>query len=78
CAFNFDDHEEYNGTWSPEIIEVFEREIKAGRYAAVLWMDDKFTERFPNYRLVKMSQSLPERYFPIYLYVPEQPPMKSE
>ncbi|CAN5763169.1 hypothetical protein BH24ACI1_BH24ACI1_27250 [soil metagenome] len=78
CAFNFDDHEEYNGTWSPELIEIFEREIKAGRYAAVLWMDDKFTERFPNYRLIKMSQSLPERFFPIYLYVPEQPPMKSE
>ncbi len=71
CAFNFDDYQEYSSTWSPELIEIFEREIKAGRYAAVLWMDDKFTERFPNYRLIKMSQSLPERYYPIYLYVPE-------
>ena len=73
CAINFDDFEEYNGTWSPELIEIFEREIKMGRYAAVIWYDDKFTERFPNYRLIKMSQNLPERYFPVYLYVPEKP-----
>ncbi len=71
CAFNFDDHQEYSSTWSPELIEIFEREIKAGRYAAVIWGDDKFTERFPNYRLIVMSQSLPERYYPIYLYVPQ-------
>ena len=71
CAFNFDDYMEYSGTWSPELIEIFEREIKAGRYAAILWEDDKFTERFPNYRLIKMSQSPPEKYYPIYLYVPE-------
>lgn len=73
CKFNFDDFEEYNGTWSPELIEIFEREIKQGRYAAILWYDDKFTERFPNYRLIKMSQNPPEKYFPVYLYVPEKP-----
>ncbi len=71
CKFNFDDFEEYSGTWSPELIEIFEREIKQGRYAGIIWYNDKFTERFPNYRLVKMAQSPPERYFRMYLYVPE-------
>jgi 4-amino-4-deoxy-L-arabinose transferase-like glycosyltransferase len=71
CTFNFDDFGEYYSTWDPELTEIFEREVKAGRYTAVLWMDDKFTERFPNYRLVKMSQSVPYKYYPIYLYVRE-------
>jgi hypothetical protein len=71
CAFNFDDYGEYSGTWSPELIEIFEREIKAGRYVVILWADDKLEERFPNYRLIKMSQSPPEKYYPIYLYVRE-------
>lgn len=74
CAFNFDDFEEYEGTWSPELSEIFEREIKAGNYAAIIWYNDKFSERFPNYRLVKMSQNLPEKYFPVYLYVPQETP----
>lgn len=73
CVINFDDFEEYQGNWSPELIEIFEREIKMGRYATVIWFDDKFTDRFPNYRLIKMSQNPPERYFPVYLYVPEKP-----
>ena len=74
CKFNFDDFEEYQGTWSPELIEIFEREIKAGHYAAIVWYNDKFPERFPNYRLLKMSQNPPEKYFPVYLYVPQTTP----
>lgn len=74
CAFNFDDFEEYNGTWSPELSEIFEREIKQGNYAAIIWFEDNFSEKFPNYRLVKMSQNLPERFFKVYLYVPNEKP----
>lgn len=74
CQFNFDDFEEYNGGWSPELTEVFEKEIRTGQYAAIIWMDDKFMERFPNYHLIKMSQSVPEKFYPIYLYVPNAPP----
>lgn len=74
CAINFDDFEEYSGTWSPELIEVFDREVKQGKYSAIIWYDDKFAEKFPNYRLVKMSQNQPERYFKIYLYVPRETP----
>jgi len=71
CRFNFDDFEEYNGTWSPELIEIFGREIRSGRFAAIVWYDDTLQSKFPNYRLVPMSQKIPEKYFPAYLYVPE-------
>ncbi|HEX8249053.1 MAG TPA: glycosyltransferase family 39 protein [Pyrinomonadaceae bacterium] len=70
CRFQFDDFSEYEHGWSPELREAFEREVKTGRYAAILWYDDALQTRFPNYRLVPMSQSAPERSFPIYLYVP--------
>jgi hypothetical protein len=73
CRFQFDDFSEYEHGWSPELREAFEREVKTGRYAAILWYDDVLQTRFPNYRLVPMSQSAPERSFPIYLYVPVSP-----
>lgn len=74
CRFHFDDFAEYEIGWSPELGELFEREIKAGRYAAILWYDDTLQSRFPNYRLVPMSQNEPERFFPVYLYVPATAP----
>lgn len=70
CRFHFDDYGEYDHGWSPELRETFEREVRTGRYAAILWYDDKLQSRFPNYRLVSMSQSPSERSFPVYLYVP--------
>jgi 4-amino-4-deoxy-L-arabinose transferase-like glycosyltransferase len=70
CQFHFDDYGEYQYGWSPELRETFEREVKTGRYAAILWYDDRLQSKFPNYRLVPMSQSAPERSFPVYLYVP--------
>ncbi len=69
CKFNFDDFEEYDGTWSPELHEIFEREIKQGRYDIIIWYDNSFQTKFPNYRLVPMSQKPPERFYPVYLYV---------
>ncbi len=74
CKFNFDDFEEYVGTWSPELTEIFEREIRQSKYSAIIWTDDKFAERFPNYRLIPMTQKLPEKYFKVYLYVPKEKP----
>lgn len=71
CVLNFDDYEEYSGDWSPELREIFEREIKQNRYSVIIWYDDKLHLKFPNYRLVPMSQDIPERYFPIFLYVRE-------
>jgi 4-amino-4-deoxy-L-arabinose transferase-like glycosyltransferase len=70
CQFNFDDFEEYVGDWAPELNEIFEREVKAGGFAAIIWYDDKLHEKFPNYRLAPMSQSPPEMYSRVYLYVP--------
>jgi 4-amino-4-deoxy-L-arabinose transferase-like glycosyltransferase len=73
CRFHFDDFSEYEHGWSPELREAFEKEVKTNRYAAILWYDDSLQTRFPNYRLVPMSQSAPERSFPVYLYVPASP-----
>jgi hypothetical protein len=70
CGFHFDDYSEYEHGWSPELREIFEKEVKSNRYAAIIWDDDKLQERFPNYRMVPMSQSAPEKFFPVYLYVP--------
>jgi hypothetical protein len=71
CEFNFDDFEEYDGGWTPELRAIFEREVTAGNYAVIIWYNDKLHERFPNYRLVPMSQKLPERYYPVFLYARE-------
>ncbi|HEX9960551.1 MAG TPA: glycosyltransferase family 39 protein [Pyrinomonadaceae bacterium] len=73
CRFHFDDFSEYEHGWSPELREIFEREVKTNRYAAILWYDDGLQTRFPNYRLVPTSQNAPERSFPVYLYVPASP-----
>jgi hypothetical protein len=69
CQLHFDDYQEYAGDWSPELREIFEREIKAGRYAVIIWYNDELHQRFPKYRLVAMSQKVPDRFYPVYLYV---------
>lgn len=74
CRFHFDDFGEYENNWAPELREIFEREIKQGRYAVILWNHDQLQTRFPNYRLVPMSQNPPERSSPVYLYVPTEKP----
>jgi hypothetical protein len=69
CAFYFDDYGEYIGDWSPELRAIFENEVRAGRFAVIVWRKNDLQEEFPNYRLVPMSQNVPERFFPVYLYV---------
>ncbi len=69
CTFYFDDYGEYIGAWSPELNVIFEREVIAGRFAAVIWKTDDFAEKFPNYRLVPMSQPVPPKVIPVYLFV---------
>lgn len=69
CAFHFDDYGEYTTDWTPALAAIFEREVRAGRYAVVVWDRADFEEKFPNYRLIKMTQKEPERFFPVYLYV---------
>lgn len=73
CALEFDDIGEYDIGWSPELNEIFEREIKSGRYAAIIWYNDHLQERFPNYRLVEMRENLPHRAFPVFLYERAEP-----
>jgi hypothetical protein len=69
CQFYFDDYGEYIGDWSPELRAIFEREVSAGRFAVIIWKKENFQEEFPNYELKPMSQPVPERFFPVYLYV---------
>ncbi|HVE58196.1 MAG TPA: glycosyltransferase family 39 protein [Pyrinomonadaceae bacterium] len=71
CAFEFDDFGEYTGNWSPVLSAIFEKEVRAGRFAVIIWDSDKLQTRFPNYRLVPMTENLPERFTPVYLYVRE-------
>ncbi|MGC2234699.1 MAG: glycosyltransferase family 39 protein [Pyrinomonadaceae bacterium] len=74
CSFEFDDFEEYQGDWSPELRGIFEREVKAGSYAVIIWHNDRLGAQFPNYRFVPMSQKVPEGYYTPHLYVRETPP----
>ncbi len=76
CAVYFDDFEEYEGSWSSELREIFEREIKKGRFGAILWYNDKLQAKFPNYQLIPMSQKTPEKFFSVYLYVPKSTQLK--
>jgi len=69
CRFYFDDYGEYIGDWAPELNAIFEREVSAGRFAVVIWKTDDFQEKYPNYELKPMSQDIPQRVIPIYLYV---------
>lgn len=69
CAFYFDDYGEYTTGWTPELTAVFEREVRTGKFALIIWSSDRFQEKFPNYELLPMSQNIPERFFPVYLYV---------
>ena len=73
CQLHFDDFGEYVGGWSPELSEIFEKELEAGRYSVIIWNTDNLQRRFPNYHLVLMSQSPPERFWPVYLYVRRSP-----
>jgi hypothetical protein len=68
CALHFDDYQEYTSDWAPELEEIFERETRAGHYAVIIWYNDKLNLRFPNYRLVPMSQNVPDKFYPVYLY----------
>ena len=69
CQFYFDDYGEYIGDWSPELSAIFEREVKDGRFAVVIWKTDDFQATFPNYELKPMTQKVPQRVIPVYLYV---------
>jgi hypothetical protein len=69
CSLHFDDFGEYVSGWSPELVEIFERELKAGRYSVIIWNTDDLQTKFPNYHLVPMSRNPPERFYPAYLYV---------
>jgi 4-amino-4-deoxy-L-arabinose transferase-like glycosyltransferase len=69
CQLHFDDYGEYVGGWSPELTSIFRREVSSGKYAVIVWNEDDLATEFPNYRLVPMSEPLPERFFKVYLYV---------
>ena len=68
CEIHFDDYGEYIGGWSEPLTTAFENEMRRGRYAVIIWGKDDLEEQFPAYELVPMSQSPPDRFFPVYLY----------
>ncbi|MFL6468723.1 MAG: hypothetical protein ACJ72Z_12265, partial [Pyrinomonadaceae bacterium] len=72
CSFYFDDFGEYTTNWTPALRSLFENEVRAGRFSVIIWSNDNFQQEFPNYQLVRMEHPLPERFFPVYLYVLRQ------
>lgn len=67
CTLYHDDFEEYERDWSPELKAIFDREMLAGKYAAVVWYNADLQSRFPNYRLVEMPAN-PSRFHSIFIY----------
>jgi len=70
--FHFDDWLEYAVPWSPELNEIFKREVATGRYPAIIWHDSISEEKFQGYRLVRMKTPVPEKVHPVYLYVRDE------
>ena len=69
CRLYFDDYGEYIGGWSPQLSSLFEREVTAGRFSVIVWYEDNLHAKFPNYQLIRMSREVPEKFFPVYIYV---------
>jgi len=49
--------------------DLFNEAIRSRRYSAFIWGKDD--ARFPGYRYVPMRTPLPDRYYPLYLYLRE-------
>lgn len=69
--YHFDDWAEYAENWSPELNKIFRESISEKRYAAIIWHTSEVNDEFKGYRLIKMSQPLPQKHYPVFLFVRE-------
>ena len=69
--YHFDDWSEYAEHWSPELNKIFRQRIAEKHYAAIIWYTDEVNDQFKGYRLVRMSQPVPQKHYPVFLFVRE-------
>lgn len=69
--YHFDDWAEYAENWSPELNKIFRERISEKRYAAIIWHTSQVNDEFKGYRLIKMSQPMPQKHYPVFLFVRE-------
>lgn len=69
--YHFDDWAEYAENWSPELNKIFRERIAEKRYAAIIWHTSEVNDEFKGYRLIRMSQPMPQKHFPVFLFVRE-------
>ncbi len=70
--FHFDDWAEYTKGYSPELREVFQKEISTMRYSAIILSTDTAEKELKGYRFVKMQTPVPEKVYTAYLYVRDE------
>ncbi len=68
--FQFGDWIQYHDGRSSELRRKFDGAIGSGRYAAIVWLksDDP---ALPAYNAVTLQTPLPEKYYPVFLLLPE-------
>lgn len=69
--YHFDDWAEYAENWSPELNRIFRQRIEEKHYAAIIWYTDEVNEQFKGYRLIRMSHPVPQKHYPVFLFVRE-------
>lgn len=74
--YHFGDWTQYIDGRSPELQNLFQKAIESNDYPVMIWFGKDEYNFFPGYSLVPISQPLPERFYPVYLYArdPYSPP----
>ncbi|MEP7271820.1 MAG: hypothetical protein ABI882_09985, partial [Acidobacteriota bacterium] len=69
--YHFGDWMPYQDGRSPELHRILENAMRSGRYAAIIWLrpDDPLLD---GNKLVPMQKPLPDRHYPLYLFMPER------
>jgi hypothetical protein len=67
--YHFGDYQQYQFTSFPVLRELFEAQLRSGRYGAILLIEAE-APQLPGYRRAQLSTPLPTKYYPLYLYLP--------
>jgi len=74
--YHFGDWIQYVDGRSSELRRVFREAVETKNYSAIIWNEKDASDLFPEYSLAPINAPLPERYYPVYLYIrgPSSPP----
>ncbi len=67
--YHFGDWIQYVDGRSPELRKVFSEAVESRNYPAIIWYEKDSNGLFPGYSLAPINQPIPERFYPVYLYV---------